>query len=123
MQAQAQAHAHAQAQVQAQAAAARGAMGYGTRPAATRGGACGGGGGGYAAAAAGPAAVVANLDLDDDALCVVCLTMPKSHAFIPCGHRCVCAACGNQILYGGPQGSAICPVCRTRANGAIKIFT
>lgn len=58
---------------------------------------------------------------DDDLYCVVCLTHAKTHAFVPCGHRCVCAGCSKEVLRG--SGKAECPVCRTRANGALQIFT
>ena len=26
-------------------------------------------------------------------LCSVCLTEPKTHLLVPCGHKCLCAAC------------------------------
>lgn len=70
-----------------------------------------------------PAAAVGgeDADLDDDALCVVCLSHRKTHAFFPCGHRCVCSECSAQILHRPNQGH--CPVCRARAAGAIQIFT
>ena len=39
-------------------------------------------------------------------LCVVCLEVPKSLA-PPCGHLCLCAACG-----AGGSAPATCPICR-----------
>jgi hypothetical protein len=54
----------------------------------------------------------------EDAVCVVCMDLPNTHAFVPCGHRCVCAECSEPIL----QSSARCPVCRAHVTQAIKIF-
>lgn len=61
-------------------------------------------------------------DNDDENCCVVCMTSERSHAFVPCGHRCVCAACSAEILRVG-KAVAECPVCRTPATGALQIFT
>ena len=47
-----------------------------------------------------PAPVVA-----EDDVCVVCIEKKKNMVFIPCGHLCCCAVCGNKV---GSQ----CPVCR-----------
>eukprot|EP00939_MAST-03C_sp_MAST-3C-sp1_P002820 g2820.t1 len=45
--------------------------------------------------------------------CVVCMDDVASHAFIPCGHLCVCASCAEDI---SPTSSAerkgACPKCR-----------
>ena len=54
----------------------------------------------------------------EDAVCVVCMDMPNTHAFVPCGHRCVCAECSEPILHS----TAKCPVCRADVTQAIKIF-
>ncbi len=64
------------------------------------------------------AAVSAERTDQEDALCVVCMDLPNTHAFVPCGHRCVCAECSQPIL----QSSARCPVCRAHVTQAIKIF-
>ena len=54
----------------------------------------------------------------EDSMCVVCMDMPNTHAFVPCGHRCVCAQCSEPILHS----NAKCPVCRADVTQAIKIF-
>mmetsp|Transcript_18388 Transcript_18388/g.36050 ORF Transcript_18388/g.36050 Transcript_18388/m.36050 type:complete len:372 (-) Transcript_18388:176-1291(-) len=54
-----------------------------------------------------------------EAACVVCLTEPRSHAFIPCGHRCVCADCGSTVM---DQASATCPLCRGTVADMLQIF-
>jgi hypothetical protein len=40
--------------------------------------------------------------------CIVCFTLPKSHLAVPCGHRCACEKCAQQMLH--------CPVCRAAAS-------
>ncbi len=51
--------------------------------------------------------------------CCVCLRaeeVGKLLALVPCGHRCVCADCSALVV-----GHA-CPVCRTEARQAIRVF-
>mmetsp|Transcript_118548 Transcript_118548/g.236110 ORF Transcript_118548/g.236110 Transcript_118548/m.236110 type:complete len:554 (-) Transcript_118548:39-1700(-) len=52
-------------------------------------------------------------------LCVVCLMAPKTHAFVPCGHRCVCASCGSNLC---KETRASCPVCRAPAQQLLHVF-
>lgn len=51
--------------------------------------------------------------------CVVCLCHSKSHAFVPCGHECVCAQCSAALV---ASGVGKCPVCRTEVTMAMKIY-
>jgi len=46
--------------------------------------------------------------------CVICFENPKTHAFIPCGHRCVCDTCQQEIIQ--------CPLCRLYVEKAVKIY-
>lgn len=55
----------------------------------------------------------------EQAACAICLVAPRTHAFIPCGHRCVCADCGAEVM--GRAGAA-CPICRTEAERLQHIF-
>lgn len=56
-------------------------------------------------------ALQAGIDtMEDRELCVVCLNGKKTHAMIPCGHKCACAACGQLIM--GQGGDGMCPICR-----------
>mmetsp|Transcript_42466 Transcript_42466/g.76082 ORF Transcript_42466/g.76082 Transcript_42466/m.76082 type:complete len:228 (+) Transcript_42466:2-685(+) len=55
----------------------------------------------------------------DQRLCVVCLDATQTHAFVPCGHRCVCAECANKVFN---QVSATCPICRTAVDQLLRIF-
>jgi len=57
---------------------------------------------------------------DEDAMCVVCMASPKTHAFVPCGHRCVCKDCGDAVVRGA---DAACPICRSASNCVMQIFT
>ena len=42
--------------------------------------------------------------------CVICLSIASTIAFIPCGHRCVCATCNVTLKQNGYK----CPVCREK---------
>ncbi|CAE6972902.1 ubi [Symbiodinium natans] len=48
--------------------------------------------------------------------CCMCLVLPSDHAFLPCGHLCVCATC----LVASHVDA--CPVCRESIQGTAKIF-
>ena len=57
--------------------------------------------------------------------CGVCMENPSTHAFVPCGHKCICEACAKFIM---PELSATisqrktCPLCRTPTTMIMKIF-
>jgi Zinc finger, C3HC4 type (RING finger) len=68
-------------------------------------------------------------DDDDDAIvqyCVICLEHEPSHAYIPCGHRCICSNCVSEIGHSTTitttTGELKCPVCRDTAMCITKIF-
>ena len=46
--------------------------------------------------------------------CIVCMNCEKTHAFQPCGHKCVCATCAARCQ--------TCPICRAPVTGILKIF-
>ena len=58
---------------------------------------------------AGPADV-------DQALCVICMEDEKSHALVPCGHRCLCGRCSEAIA------DKQCPVCRQGFVAVLRVF-
>lgn len=58
-------------------------------------------------------------DVDDGSECVMCLDAPKTMAFVPCGHMCVCESCSESIE---PRGSRRCPMCRAVTSGKIKVY-
>jgi hypothetical protein len=51
----------------------------------------------------------------EDELCAVCLDLEREYAMIPCGHRCLCRGCFDQIL--GTEAPR-CPMCNTFLQGA-----
>lgn len=50
--------------------------------------------------------------------CVICLSEPKTHAFIPCGHHCACKGCAFEAF----GRSGMCPICRGDCDTVTKIF-
>ena len=50
--------------------------------------------------------------------CCICLKaeLGKLLALVPCGHRCVCDECSALVV------GHFCPVCRTEARQAIRVF-
>ena len=57
---------------------------------------------------AGPS-VRGTAEVEEDGQCVVCLAADKTHAFVPCGHICVCGECCDRIMN---SSSKTCPLCR-----------
>jgi hypothetical protein len=52
------------------------------------------------------------------ASCVVCDDEAATHAFIPCGHKCVCSTDAAEMIRRGMP----CPMCRSPAERAVHIF-
>jgi len=52
--------------------------------------------------------------------CVVCMDCDATHAFVPCGHQCVCQTCADRTM--GREGDGKCPCCRVLAFMTIPIF-
>lgn len=48
--------------------------------------------------------------------CVVCMTGERSHAMIPCGHKCLCTACATNNVFTD------CPICRTPVQSIYEIY-
>jgi hypothetical protein len=55
--------------------------------------------------------------------CVICLVASRSHAMMPCGHRCVCEECGARVLMTKRREGRVCPMCRTKCSECVRIFT
>jgi hypothetical protein len=47
--------------------------------------------------------------------CVVCMTEPRSHVFLPCRHLCTCDVCCEQMTE--------CPLCRVTIDQTLKVYT
>jgi len=54
----------------------------------------------------------------DQILCVVCMDAAITHAFLPCGHRCVCKHDGIALM----MREQPCPICRTQATDVVQIY-
>jgi len=54
----------------------------------------------------------------DRSVCVVCMDAPVTHAFLPCGHRCVCKQDAAALM----ARDMVCPMCRMRVIKAIRIY-
>ena len=55
---------------------------------------------------------------EDEKTCIICMDNNLTHAFIECGHKCVCKECGDNIL----SSSQKCPICRANVKSQIRIF-
>ena len=55
---------------------------------------------------------------DEGALCCVCLSEPKTHLLLPCGHKCLCQTCVADFATDG----ATCPLCREQVDGAARVY-
>ena len=65
-------------------------------------------------AVGGGCAAPAPAQAQSDDLCCVCQDAKKTHAFVPCGHKCVCANCAAKC--------ETCPLCRTPVTAFLPIF-
>jgi len=50
--------------------------------------------------------------------CCVCQCEPKSHALVPCGHKCVCKECAEEVM----KKLKKCPLCRQEVVTFIHIY-
>jgi len=71
------------------------------------------------AAAAGVSPSQPKAQDPEGAECVICISAPATMAFVPCGHKCVCAGCAKQLPKTQRRR---CPQCRREATDIIKIF-
>ena len=56
----------------------------------------------------------------DDENCLVCMAAAATHAFVPCGHQCVCSTCADRVT--GSEGDGRCPYCRVPSMMTMPIF-
>jgi hypothetical protein len=57
-------------------------------------------------------------------LCVICMDRPKTHALLPCAHKCVCESCAGELMPPGNAAltSVLCPLCRHEVTSIVKVF-
>lgn len=51
--------------------------------------------------------------------CAVCLSTRATHAFVPCGHRCVCEGCAKVLRFTSRRA---CPLCRQPSSCIIRVW-
>jgi hypothetical protein len=53
--------------------------------------------------------------------CVICLSVPPTHLFYPCGHKGICSTCAadDDIILSLQE---LCPSCRQRFTGICRVF-
>lgn len=54
----------------------------------------------------------------EDNSCVICLTEGRTHAVIPCGHRCLCSYCAEAFQ----KQSSTCPLCQLEFVYIVQIY-
>merc|ERR1712130_217175 len=54
---------------------------------------------------------------DNNRICIICCQFERTHAFVPCGHLCVCENCVQVTLE-----TKMCPICRQSSTQAIKVY-
>jgi uncharacterized membrane protein YgcG len=57
---------------------------------------------------------------EDLRACVICEAQECTHALVPCGHLCLCAACVKMLIDEAEELS-LCPVCRQPSSKAIRV--
>lgn len=60
-------------------------------------------------------------DPPQETQCAICWDGPKTHAFIPCGHKCLCQSCAVQARIRRADHNQ-CPICRTKFKSIVRIF-
>eukprot|EP00440_Ansanella_granifera_P055473 gb/GFBE01060135.1/.p1 GENE.gb/GFBE01060135.1/~~gb/GFBE01060135.1/.p1 ORF type:complete len:367 (+),score=76.66 gb/GFBE01060135.1/:1-1101(+) len=50
--------------------------------------------------------------------CIICMTSPKDHAMLPCGHLFCCEACAARLI----SERETCAICKKKVDGFAKIF-
>ena len=57
--------------------------------------------------------------IEDQQLCVICLSCAKTHVVVPCMHKCLCSECSRLI---STRSGAVCPMCRGSVQLVAKVF-
>lgn len=82
--------------------------------------------GGAAASAQGGAAKRKNDCLEaatqtEEVDCVICMDNPRTHAFVPCGHLCLCETCVGTVCQEHAPPLQ-CPLCKAGSTQLIQIY-
>ena len=49
---------------------------------------------------------------DQDEVCIVCLSLPRTIALLPCRHCCLCPTCAQRVEQ--------CPICRSEIRALVQ---
>ena len=61
----------------------------------------------------------ARLDSEEDSrLCVICMERPKTHMLSPCGHKCLCEVCSQDLMARRNP----CPMCRGPPDSCTRVW-
>lgn len=55
--------------------------------------------------------------------CIICIQETRTHAFVPCGHMCICQTCAQRPEMYNKKKEILCPVCRKKSFIIMKVFT
>ncbi len=50
--------------------------------------------------------------------CVICMVGAKTHTLVPCGHKCLCEGCSQDLMTNRDP----CPICRGPPDSCIRVF-
>jgi hypothetical protein len=53
---------------------------------------------------------------ENEDVCIICRSDKSEYIFIPCGHKCVCSKCAQELI-------DCCPYCRTEHTSITKVYT
>ena len=56
--------------------------------------------------------------ISESTMCYMCLSEPKAHLLLPCGHKCACEDCVTLLNVPG----ATCPLCRADVTSSMRVY-
>ena len=60
-----------------------------------------------------------NSEMEEAQLCSICMSQPKTHAVLPCLHKCMCAECAARVC---AVPHAQCPICKGASSGVGRVW-
>ena len=61
----------------------------------------------------------ASSSADATELCTICLSSAKTHAVVPCLHKCLCEKCAKRVAR---EGLTTCPICRGKVEKIGRVW-
>ena len=53
-----------------------------------------------------------------ETLCDLCMDVPKTEAFVPCGHVFACKQCAQKLV----SATGVCPVCSQEVSSTLRVY-